>query len=157
MVATSSTAMDTASAVLALSKTAWKLGSSLSKLHLDAEIVDTTIRNLSGEVKSLGNECDIVYGDLEEVVRQSETGSNPRYCVDVKIWDCLATQIEETSRTLQELELLVKSVRRENFSVADKVQRLKKLDESKDLIASIRSEVCRHTDNLHTTLLLINT
>lgn len=151
------TALGTASAVLALSKAAWKLGSSLSKLDQDSRIVDTTVKNLAGEVKSLGNECDLVYKELEEIVGKSETGSPPPYDVDGRMWNCLATHVEETSRTMQELELFVKSVRGEESSFIGQAQRQWKLDKSKDQIASIRTKVCRHTDNLRITLSLINT
>ena len=156
MVVTPFTAVGTASAVLALSKAAWKLGSSLSKLDQDTKIVDTTIKNLAGEVKSLGNECDLVYAELEDVVSKSETGSPLPYDIDGRMWNCLVTQVEEASRTLQELELFVKSVRGEVSNFVGQAQRQKKLDKSKDQIASIRTKVSRHTDNLRTTLLLIN-
>lgn len=53
MVATPFTAMGTASAVLALSKAAWKLGSSLSKLEQDTKIVDTAVKNLAGSSSRL--------------------------------------------------------------------------------------------------------
>lgn len=150
------TVVGTASAVLALSKAAWKLGISLSKLDQDTEIVDNTVKNMAGEVKSLGNECDLVYAEFEEVMSKSETGSLAPFDVDKKMWNCLATQVEETSRTIQELEMFVKSVRGEESSFIEKAQRQRKLDNSKDEIASIRTNVCRHTDNLRTTLLLIN-
>ena len=157
MVVTTFTAMGTASAVLALSKAAWKLGTSLSKLDQDTTIVDTTIKNLAGEVKSLGNECDLVYAELEEVVSESETVSRLPYDFDGRIWNCLVTQVEEASRTIQELELFVESVRGEESSFIGQAQRQRKLDKSKDQIASIRTKVCRQTGNLCTTLLLINT
>lgn len=157
MVVTPFTAVGTASAVLALSKAAWKLGSCLSKLDQDTIIVDTTVKTLAGEVKSLGNECDLAYAELEEVVSQSETGSPLPYDVDGRVWNCLVTQVEETSRTMQELELFVNIVRGEESSFVGQVQRQRKLDKSKDQIASIRTKVCRHTDNLRITLLLINT
>lgn len=60
MVVTPFTAVGTAAAVLALSKAGWKLGNSLSKLAQDTKIVDTTVENLAGEVKSLGNDCDLI-------------------------------------------------------------------------------------------------
>ena len=157
MVLTPVTAVGAASAVLVLSKVAWKLGSSLLKLDQDIKIVDTTIKNLAGEVKSLGNECDLIYAELEDVVSNSETGSPLPDNIDGRMWDCLVTQVEETSRTLQELELFVKSVRGEVSNFAGHAQRQKKLDKSKDQISSIRTKVFRHTDNLRTTLLLINT
>lgn len=157
MVFPSLTAAGIASAVLALSKAAWKLGSSLSKLDQDTKIVDTTVKNLAGEVKSLGNECDLVYAELEEIGSKIETGSPLPGDVDGKIWICLITQVEEASGTMQELELFVKSVRGEESSFLGQAQRQRKLDKSKDQIACIRTKVCRHTDNLGSTLLLINT
>ena len=147
----------TASAVHALSKTAWRLGSTLSKLNHEAITVETAVRNLGGEVRSLSNECDLVYDNLEEVASKSETGSPPPYDVDGTVWNCLATQVEETGQTLQELELFVKSLAVGNSSFNSQAQRQRKLDKSKDQVASIRIRICRHTNNLHTTLLLINT
>ena len=151
------TAVGTASAILVLSKAAWKLGSSLSKLDQDTKVVDTSVKNLAGEVKSLGNECDLVYAELEEVVSKDETGSPLPDDVDGRMWNCLVTQVEETSRTMQELDLFVNSVRGEESSFTGQAQRQRKLDKSKDQIASIRTKVWRHTDNLSTTRLLINT
>ena len=149
------TAVGTASAVLALSKGAWKLGSSLSKLDQDLKTVGTTVKNLAGEVKALGNECDLVYAELEEVASKSETRSPPPYDVDGRMWKCLAAQVEESSRTIQELELFVESLAEEE-SIGH-AQRQRKLENSMEKIASIRTKVGRHTDNLHNTLLLINT
>jgi len=155
MVVTPFIAVDTASAVLALSKEVWKLGISLSKLDQNAKIADTTVENLAGEIKSLGNECDLVYAELEVVLGQSGTGSTPPYDIDGRMWNCLATQAGETRRTMQELELLIKNVRWKEPTSIGQAQR--KLDRSKDQIASIRTKVRRHTDNLHTMRLLINT
>jgi hypothetical protein len=157
MVVTQFTAVGTASAVLALSKAAWKLGSSLSTLDQDTKTVDASVKNLAEEVKSLGNECDVVYAELEEIVSKSEIGPPQPYDADDRLWICLATQIEETSRTMHELELFVKGVRVEESSFIGQAQRQRKLDQSRDQIASIRAKVCRQTDNLRTTLLLINT
>ncbi|KAF2815680.1 uncharacterized protein BDZ99DRAFT_376297 [Mytilinidion resinicola] len=157
MVITPLTALGTASAVLTLSKAAWRLGISLSRPDQDARIVDTTVKDLAEEVKSLGNECDLVYAELEEVVSKSETGSPPPYDIDGRLWNCLATQVEDTSRTMQELELFVRSARGEESSFISNAQRQWKLDKIKDQITSLRTKVCRHTDNLRTTLLLINT
>jgi hypothetical protein len=157
MVVTQFTAVGTASAVLALSKAAWKLGSSLSKLEQDTKIIDTEIKDLAGEVKSLGNECDLIYAELEEVVSKSEVGSHQPYGIDDKMWICLAMQVEETSRTMQELESFVKSFRVEESSSIGQIERQRKVDQSKDQIANIRTNIYRQTGNLRTTLLLINT
>lgn len=151
------TAIGIASAVLALSKAAWKLGSSLSKLDQDTRIVDTTVKNLAGEVKSLGNQCDLVYAELEDVLSKSKTGSPPTYDIDGRVWNCLAMQVEETSRTMQDLELFIRSFKGEEANFISQAQRQRKLDISKGQITNIRKKVCRHTDNLRTTLLLVNT
>lgn len=148
------TAAGTASAVLELSKATWKLGSSLSNPHQDTRIVDTTVKNLAEDIKSLGNECDLVYAELEEIVSKSETSSPPTYHLDGRIWNCLATQVEEASRTIKVLEQFVKSDRGGKFNFIGQAQRQR---ESKDHIAGIRTKVCRHADTLRTTLLLINT
>ncbi|KAF7506791.1 hypothetical protein GJ744_011403 [Endocarpon pusillum] len=157
MAVSPTTAVSTANAVLALSRTAWGLGMSLTKLDQDSRFVDTTIKNLAGEVKTLGNECDLIYAELEEVVIKSETGSASPCDVDCSIWDCLATQVKETSRTMQELKFFLNNIRWEESSFIGQVQRQTKLDKSKDQIATIRTNICGHSDNLHTTLLLINT
>ena len=157
MVVTPVTAVGPASIVLALSKAAWELGSSLSKLDQDTVIVDTTVKDLAGEVKSLGNECDLVYAQLAEVVGNSEKVSPLPYDADGRMWNCLVAQVEEASRTMQDLELFVKGVRAEESSFSGQAQRQRKLDQSKDQVATFRTKVYRHTENLRTTLLLINT
>lgn len=157
MVVTPFTAVGTASAVLALSKAAWKLGSTLSNLDQVTNTVDTTVKILAENVKSLGNDCDLVYAELEEVVRKSETGSPPPYDVDGRMWNCLVTQVNETSRTLQELELFVRSFRGKEFDSIGQTERERQLGKSQDQIASIRARICRHSDSLRTMLLLITT
>ncbi|KAI9768680.1 MAG: hypothetical protein M1835_006823 [Candelina submexicana] len=84
-----------------------------SSIHHSTSIVDTTVRNLAEEVKSLGSECDLLYAEFERIVSKSETGSPPLNNVDGRIWNCTATQVEEPSRTIQELEFFVRSVRRD--------------------------------------------
>lgn len=151
------TAIGMAPAMLALSKAAWKLGSSLSELDQDTKPVDTAVQSLVGEVKSLGNECNLVYAELEEgVSKNKKTGSPPPYDHDGRIRNCLALQVEDTGRTMRELELFVQSARGDESSFISQAQHQRKLDTSKDQIASIRTQIGQHTDNLHTTLLIIN-
>jgi hypothetical protein len=157
MVATPPAAADTVSAVLEVGKAVWKLGLSLSNVNQQTQIANTTIKNLAAEVKLLGDECDLIYVELEEVINKSRTSSTPPYDVHGRIWNCLATQTEEISRTMQELELFVKSIKAEKSSFNSKAQSQGKPDEIKDQIASLRTKVYRHTDNLRTTLLLLNT
>ena len=154
MVVTPFVAAGVAPAVLALSKTAWKLGSSLSKLDQDTKIAGTVVKSLTREIKALGNECDLVYAELEEVIGKGEVGLPPPYNVGGRIWSCLATQVEEASRTMQDLELYVADVRGMTSSSIGQAQR-KTLEDSKDQVASFRTKVSWKTDNLRTTLLMI--
>ncbi|KAI9689595.1 MAG: hypothetical protein M1822_010247 [Bathelium mastoideum] len=151
-----STAVGAASAVLALSKGAWKLGNSLSKLDQDTETVDTIVEDLAGETKLLGNECDLIYAALEKVVGKGEIGLPTSYDVNGRMWSCVATQAEEASRTVQDLELFATHVEGNEPNSTGRAQRQRKLDNGQNQIASFRTKVCWHTDNLHTTLLLIN-
>jgi hypothetical protein len=157
MVATPFPTVGTASAVLALSKAAWKLGTSLSKLDQDTKIANTTIRELAGEVKSLSNECDLVYAELEERVSKSETRSTASYDFNGILWNFVTEQVEEIGLTIQHLELFIKNARGEESSSISQSELQRKLGNSKDQIISITTTVCKHTNNLRTTLLLINT
>ena len=151
-----STGAGIASAILALSKQTWKLGTSLSKLDQDNSIVNTALKDLADEVKSLGNECDLVYAELEEVVSKGGTVPPLPDDVDGRIWGCLVAQVEETTRTTQELDLFVKSVRGEESNFIGQTQRQRQLDQSTDQIADMRTKISSNSDHLHTMLLLIN-
>jgi hypothetical protein len=157
MVPTPFTAAGTASDILTLSKAAWKLGSSLSKLDQDAGIVEPTVKELAEKARSLSSECDLVHAELEEVANKIETGTPPPYNVDGRIWNCLTVQVEEASRSIQELELLVQDFRVDESGLVGQTQRQRKLDKSKVQIENIGTQVCRHTENFRTTLLLIQT
>ena len=150
------TAVDTISAVLALSKAAWKLGSFLLKLDQDTKLIDTSVKDLAGEVKSLGNECDLVYAELEDVGSKSVIGSPLPNDVDGRMWNCLGTQVEDMNRAMQDLEIFVKTFPGYESTFLGQAQRQKKLDQSRNQIAGMRTMVWRHTDNLRATLLLIN-
>jgi ABC-type transporter Mla subunit MlaD len=146
-------APEVAASVLALSKTAWRLGITLSKLDYDTKTVNNAIQDLAGDVKSLSNECDVVYAKLEEVLGKSSNESALHHNVDARIGDCLASEVQDASRTIQELELFLSSLRgRKPF-----IGQAQRLNESKDQVAKFRTEVCGHTDNLRITLVLINT
>jgi hypothetical protein len=143
-------------AVLGLSKGAWRVGIALSNLDEDVEVVGSTVKNLAGEVKSLGVESDLVYATLEELNRKSEAGLPLAHHIDNRVWDCLVAQVDEGCRTIQELELYVKIVRGEETKFIGQAQRLRKLDKSKDRIANAMTRVARHIENFRFTLLLIN-
>lgn len=152
-----SIAADIASATLLLSKQAWKLGISLSKLEQNAELVGTTAKVLIEDVKALGFESDLLYAELEEALSKSETDPRLIYRVNDRVWSCLEQQVEEIGRTIRELGDFIKSIRGQGFHPTNYNQRKRKQDEMEEEIAHFRIGVCRHTDNLQAILLTINT
>jgi hypothetical protein len=149
--------LDTVPSVLALSKATWKLGIALAALDENIETIGFTVNDLTGEVKSLGNVCDQLYSLLEEVTAKSEASFILPPDLDSRLWNCLATQVDETSHEIQELELFVKIVRGEETRFIGQAQRLKNLDKSKNRLASSRTRIGRHTESLRVTTHLINT
>jgi hypothetical protein len=142
-VSTSMAAASIAPEVLALSKRAWKLGAALSKLNQYVEVANTTATALTETVKSLGNECDLVYAELESAISGGEAGWPPLHHDDATTWHCLDMHAKETGRTLQDLEAIVR----------ERPQTLAQRNENAE---GIRISLCRHTDNLRTILLLIS-
>lgn len=151
------TAADTASAVLLLSKAAWKLGISLSKLNRNDKLVNITVKDLAGDVRALSIECDSVFAELEEVVSSGSTRSRSYHDSEEGEWDHLLRQVEETGRTLQELETFVQGARGEESNPHDQAQCQRRLERVVGQITSIKKRVFMHTKNLRTTPWLINT
>jgi hypothetical protein len=154
------TPVDTASAVLALSKATWRLGTSFSKLTHDAKPVDSALKNLAEDIKSLSTECDLIYAKLDELTGRGSNESPLPYVGDGRIFDCLTLQVREASQTIQELEQFVRSGRMEETEEVSLVyhpQHLVQLNKSLDQIEEMGNDVRRHTDNLRITLLLIQT
>jgi hypothetical protein len=146
----------TSSAVLTLSKAAWSVGLSLSTLNEDADIIGSTVQDLAAEVKSLGVECDQAYTTIGEVVDKKAKSSSSTQSTDDTAWDCLAIQVDDALRMLQELEHFTKIVKGEDTRFIGQAQRLRRLAKSQEKIAHTRSRVTRHTIDLRFTLLLIN-
>lgn len=142
---------DIAYAILALIKTTWRLGSSLSRLDQEPNSVDDTVKNLVWEVKSLGNECDLIYSELED----NAIGKHDSSIIDGRIWTSLTTQIEATGHTLQQLDLFVQSIKRDTSAFVS--QRQRSLDNSKEQISDFRTKISKHADYLRLASLLIKT
>lgn len=157
MVVTPSLAAQTASAILALSKQAWKLGTSLSKLEKSVKFVGNTVKVLTEDVKTLGVECDLLYAELEEVVNESETNSRRLHEIDERVWMFLEKQVGEIGWTMRELGNFMDGVRGEDSGFYSQAQRQRRLDESRDQVANFRTRICRHTDSFRTILLIIHT
>ncbi|KAJ9606983.1 hypothetical protein H2200_008994 [Cladophialophora chaetospira] len=156
MAVTTISAAGIASAVLGLSKAAWKLGTFLSKLEHGFRSSDTTVKSLIEESRSLSNECDLFHAELDEIISRNEIGSFPSQEITRRIWSCVATEVDETSRTLQELEDFVEGFRDEDSDFIGHVQRQEMLDKSKNQIANGCTKVRSHAGAFHNTLSLIH-
>ena len=139
-------------AVLALSRATRKLGNALLKVEKDIRTANAPVRQLAGEVQALSNECDLVYAELEDVA----TGSTQHYDVDGRMWSCLETQVDECSRTMEEIEQYILSLVEEETNFTGQAWYQTKLDRSEDQLPVMRAKVQGHTDNLRITVLLIN-
>jgi hypothetical protein len=142
--------------VLTLSKAAWSVRLSLSTLNEDADIVGSAVQDLAAKAKTLGIECDQAYNTIRQIADKEATSSPWIQIADNTPWDCLAIQVDEALRMIQELEHFIKIVRKEDTRFVGQSQRLRKLDESKEKIAHARARVTRHIIDLRFTLLLIN-
>lgn len=157
MAITSYTAARTTSAILYLSKRAWRLGIVLSKIDQGTEALDTSAAILTEEVKTLGLECDLVYAELETVTDSDGTNASLLNDIDGRIWRTLETLVQETDLTMKELESFVKRNRGAQPSGFGQPQQQRRFERNKEQISGIRTEVCRHTDCLHAISLLVNT
>jgi hypothetical protein len=154
------TPVDTASAVLVLSKATWRLGTSFSKLDHDVKPVDSALKNLAEDIKSLSTECDLIYAKLDKLAGRGSNDSSLPYDGDGRMFECLTLQVREASQTIQELEQFARSVRMgkaEETSLVYHSQHLMQLNKSRDQIEERGHDVRRHTDSLRITLLLIQT
>ncbi|KAL8991804.1 MAG: hypothetical protein Q9169_007635 [Polycauliona sp. 2 TL-2023] len=130
---------------------------SISKLALVNQTVDSTIKSFAEYIKSLSNTCDVLCADVKEVVKRSETGSPLPLSTDASIWRCLTAQVEEASRTIQEVNLFVKGIKEEKSDYIGQAQCWRILEKTQDQIPKIRTKVSRHEENLNDTLILIST
>jgi hypothetical protein len=146
----------TTSAVLALSKAAWRTGLSLSALNEDADIIDPAVRELAKEVNLLGIECGQAFTTLAGVTDKKLTAPPSIQPADDTPWHCLAIQVDEASRMIQEVEHMINIVRGEDARFIGQAQHLRKLDKIKEKVAHTRIRVTRHIIDLRFTLLLIN-
>ena len=150
------TAADTASAVQALGIAAKRLGDSFYQLDQESDGVFSAIRNLAVEVQSLGEECELINDRLAKVLHKSDRGSTFPSDLNVRIWNSIAAQVQETGQTLQNLELDLRGSQEEPLSASSQAAYPNETNNGQDQITIIRAKVERHGENLRTTLLLIN-
>ena len=149
-------AVDVAASVLSISEAAWKLATSLSRLSQHARYVDTTIQDLAGDVKSLSNQCNLVYAEIEAGASKSRIESPTARDASERIWGCLEAQVEEIGRTMQELNSFIGNKEEEKSANNAKAHHPWKANNRQEHVVRIGTKVRRHNDNLHTTRLLID-
>ncbi|KAF2033846.1 hypothetical protein EK21DRAFT_57831 [Setomelanomma holmii] len=140
-----------AHSVFALSKTVWRLGICLA--NLGEQVYN---KDLTDEVKSLGNVCDLAYTTLDGMSGKSGYASFLPAELEDQIWSCLATQVDEASHTMQELDLFIKTVQeKENSNFVDQAQRWRSLYKSENEMVNTQTRIGRHARGLQITTHLI--
>lgn len=152
------TAIGAASSVLTLTTEAWKLGKATYKLYKDTHNVDETVKNLGSEVTALGDTCNFVHEQLEDVIRVPKSGSYSAsgYDNDGRLWKCIHAEVEQCGSTLRDLRALVDSVKEEGPNFIAQAKRQLKLNKSKEEITSIRQRIGTHMASLQTILQVVN-
>lgn len=151
------TAIATNSAALVLSKTAWTVGLTLSKLARETTCTELCLISLVDDVKVLGNECDRIYVESSELLKHKRSNSNHRIDVDENVWSCLAQQIGELEKLMRQLEKLIGDIDRNNRDLVGQLWEASKAEKYRDHLAYIRTYICKYTVDLHTTLSLMKT
>ncbi|KAK6369968.1 hypothetical protein LTR64_005207 [Lithohypha guttulata] len=148
--------MSIASAVLALSKTASRLSAFLLRLDGNELSADDSLKNLAVDVQSLARECDSIFIALKELMSKHKSQVPPHNEIDSKVWSCLATVVQATSRTIQQTELVAKNIAGYPGNITTPSQHEIQMGRGKDQIACMQTEIYRHNRNLHAMRLLTN-
>ncbi|KAF2649635.1 hypothetical protein K491DRAFT_610373 [Lophiostoma macrostomum CBS 122681] len=153
---TSLKAARTTSAVLMLSKRAWKLAVSFSRLSQDEKSFNQPVRLLTEDVKSLVIEADLIYAELDAPAIQNKELQAPRYNLDDWIWECLDTQMEEIGHTMHHLQFCIDDTKNEANELSSQAQRPRNIEGNEIFLTEMGSKVRMHAVNLKLTLLLID-
>ncbi|KAF2848061.1 hypothetical protein T440DRAFT_481142 [Plenodomus tracheiphilus IPT5] len=156
MFARTSIIVESTATLLSLSRTAWKLGLSLSKLSQHVEFLDTIVSDLAAEAKALSVACDFLYCRLKELAEGSTVMPTGFRGCDTEIWDCLTSQLSIIGDITVELDHFVKSNARLDSPDVQRLQYLTRPGTQRNVILALQTKISRHSDDLTMTLLLIN-
>jgi len=161
-----------------IAQDAWTVGQTLWKFAHDTKRVDETVANLASEARQLGDTCDLVEWQLEDLVPLYNGGSGrqerrensldgnatrqkalaserPR-----QLLSNLSTQLSECEKAVESLDAAIEPVRRNRSNIITQAWRQIRLhmtkgdiQETRFCIASHKS--ASHKSALHTTLLTI--
>jgi len=131
------TILKTTSAVLDLSKAAWKLENELYRLYKDTQHVDETVRTLEAEIKALANACDLICVQMQPFLGSTVVPSKRQHDQDGRLWQCLSRQVDECNDTLSDLQRVLDSVAEEGTNVFAQMKRQIRLNTNKDNIERI--------------------
>ncbi|KAH7073058.1 hypothetical protein BKA63DRAFT_56665 [Paraphoma chrysanthemicola] len=148
---------DLSTRVFALGKTAWKVGITLSNLDDNIETNGFAVTDLTEDVKSLGNVCDVAYARLEDVRKRNDARSILPAELIHRIWACFAAQVDATSHAIEELNQFVRFVRGENTETIGQAQCTRRLEKSSKQLPDPRTNIGRHAESLSVALQLIIT
>ena len=141
-----------------LARSAWDVGDTIRTLFGQAKDVNNTVIDLLSEAKGLGNACDVVRKQLEEL--RDEYGSDFANYVQGKahedpMWTSFSSELGAIERTMRRFRKTLEGLDEEKSSLVGKAWKQYNLDSKAPEIAEIRSKVRSHTAALQMVMLSI--
>ena len=141
-----------------LAKSAWGVGESLRTFVGQAKDVNNTVVDLLSEAKGLGNACDVVRKQLEEL--RDEYGSGFANYVQGEahedpMWTAFSSELGAIRRTMKRFRKSLEGLDEEKSSIVGKAWKQYNLDSKAPEIAELRSKVRSHTAALQMVMLSI--
>jgi len=105
-----------AGTALSVAKSAWDVGTQLYMFVQNAKNLDNNLQSLAGEVRALGQACNVVGTRLESIVKERDdeterdTGLQEQ---NKQLWFCLEGQISDCQSTVLQLQEAVKCANRD--------------------------------------------
>jgi len=141
--------------VLEVGKAAWAVSAALYELYKDTKRVNKTIEDLVSETKALSHACDNIQVELEEVIGDAgrEVSINDK---NGTLWPQIEQQTADCQIPIEELSLLVNTLREEGSTFFKQGTRQVRLNSYDDDFAKIRVHIPSHTQSLQAVLLVVN-
>lgn len=139
-----------------LAKPAWDIGDALRNFIAQAKDVDKTVTELQSEAKGLGNACDVVREQLEEL--RDHYGNDFTQHVRGKahedpLWTSFSSELAAIKRTMRKFTKTLAGLNEEKSSFVGKAWKQHHLDNKTTEIAELRHRVHAHTGALQMVML----
>ncbi|EMC96115.1 hypothetical protein BAUCODRAFT_25055 [Baudoinia panamericana UAMH 10762] len=149
-------ALGAASACIHFAKFAWSVGDALYKLVSDTRYINETVASLAREVKGLGDACNLVHQELDDVLRTSSGGANEQYDKGERLWRSVGSAIGACEETVKQLQRIVDDVKQEHEGFLRQAGRQIRLNTHNEEMEAIRKRISTHTQSMGMILQMVN-